>query len=76
MKTKVFLAMLAVAFSLSVTSCGGKKAANSENVDATKTEACCAGDSAKACCKNDSTKACCKGDSVKACCDSTKVEKK
>lgn len=63
MKTKLFLAALAVTFSLAMTSCGGNKAANAtDGVDstavacpATETAACCKADSA-AC---DTTKACC-----------------
>lgn len=78
MKTKLFLAAVAVAFSFAVTSCGNQKAANTE-VEATdavevveEAQAC---DSVKACCKDeaaacDSTKACCKdkeGCEKKAC---------
>ena len=37
MKTKLFLAAVAVAFSFAVTSCGNKKAANTE-VEATEVE--------------------------------------
>jgi hypothetical protein len=70
MKTKVFLAAVAVVFSLSVMSCGGKKAANTDATDTKAVEQC---DSTKACCKGDSA-ACCKGDSLKACAnDSTKA---
>ena len=70
MKTKLFLAAVVVAFSFAVTSCGNKKAANTE-VEATEVEvveeaqAC---DSAQACCKADSA-AC---DSTKACCKEKK----
>lgn len=70
MKTRVFLAV-ALVFSLTVMSCGNKKAAeaNSETTEqicdpaCTKAaEKCCAGDSA--CCANDSI---CKKDCDKAC---------
>ena len=64
MKTKLFLAAVAVAFSFAVTSCGHKKAANTE-VEATEVEVV---EEVQAC---DSTKACCKADSVA--CDSTKA---
>ena len=64
MKTKLFLAAVAVAFSFAVTSCGNKKAANTE-VEATEVEVV---EEVQAC---DSTKACCKADS--AACDSTKA---
>lgn len=39
MKTKVLLAAVAVAFSFAVTSCGNKKAADS---NATEADSCCA----------------------------------
>lgn len=68
MKTKLFLAAVAVAFSFAVTSCGNKKAADAEvaateEVAAVECEQQC--DSTKACCKAegeacDSTKVCCK----------------
>jgi hypothetical protein len=64
MKTKLFLAAVAVAFSFAVTSCGNKKAANTE-VEATEVEVV---EEVQAC---DSTKACCKADA--AACDSTKA---
>ncbi|WP_291528757.1 hypothetical protein [Bacteroides sp. UBA939] len=65
MKTKLFLAAVAVAFSFAVTSCGNKKAADAEvAAEATAVEQVQACDSAAA--------ACCKADST-ACCDSTKV---
>lgn len=69
MKTKLFLAAVAVAFSFAVTSCGNKQAANTEaegtEVEVTAVEGVQACDSVKACCKDeaaacDSTKACCK----------------
>ena len=79
MKTKLFLAAVAVAFSFAVTSCGNKKAAETEVVATDEVEvvegvqAC---DSTKACCKEetaacDSTKACCKDkqDCEKKACD-------
>ncbi|MDR0962107.1 MAG: hypothetical protein LBM62_06080 [Mediterranea sp.] len=60
MKTKVFLATLAVAFSLSITSCGGKKAGDNTVADTkAATEECCAAEGEKACCDADTTKACC-----------------
>lgn len=79
MKTKFFLAAVAVAFSFAMTSCGGNKTTNSESatdstsvaVETVEAAACCKGDSTvcdescnKAAC--DSTKACCKD---KAACD-------
>ena len=72
MKTKLFLAAVAVAFSFAVTSCGNKPAStevSAESVEVETVEAaapCCKSDSA-AC---DSTKACCKeeaGCEKKAC---------
>ena len=76
MKTKLFLAAVAVAFSFAVTSCGNKKAADTAAAEATgveSVEAVQACDSAKACCKADSA-AC---DSTKACCKENKAcEKK
>ncbi len=77
MKTKLFLAAVAVAFTFAVTSCGGKKAADAtSDADSTKIE-CCKQDSA-ACCKKDSA-ACCKMDSAACCkekgaCDQEKKE--
>ena len=78
MKTKLFLATVAVAFSFAVTSCGNKKAADTE-VTATEVEVveeAQVADSAQACCKADaaacdSTKACCKDkqDCEKKACD-------
>lgn len=73
MKTKLFLAAVAVTFSFAMTSCTGNKTANSEvAADSTAVEA------AATCCKSDSV-TCCKGDSAtcdksKAACDSTKKE--
>ncbi len=64
MKTKLFLAAVVVAFSFAVTSCGNKKAANTE-VEATEVEVV---EEAQVC---DSTKACCKAEA--AACDSTKA---
>ena len=65
MKTKLFLAAVAVAFSFAVTSCGNKKAAETEVV---ATDAVEVVEEAQAC---DSVQACCKADS--AACDSTKA---
>ena len=65
MKTKLFLAAVAVAFSFAVTSCGNKKAANTEVEVVEEAQAC---DSVQACCKADSA-AC---DSTKACCKEKK----
>ncbi|WP_455584962.1 hypothetical protein [Bacteroides sp.] len=68
MKTKLFLAAVAVAFSFALSSCGNKPAStevSSETVEVETVETaapCCKADSA-AC---DSTKACCKD---KACCE-------
>ncbi|MCI1684075.1 MAG: hypothetical protein LKI39_16205 [Bacteroides sp.] len=64
MKTKLFLAAVAVAFSFALTSCGNKKAASTEvAADSTAVAAQC--DSTKACCnKTDSTA-----------CDTTKCHK-
>ena len=82
MKTKLFLAAVAVAFSFAVTSCGNKKAAdaNAAGADsccATQTEQVC--DSAKACCQADSAvcpkAGCAKADCPKAACDSAKCDK-
>ncbi len=70
MKTKVFLAAMAVAFSFAVVSCGGKKAADTETADAT--EQC---DSTKACCQKD-TAACCKQDSTACCKEKGECDKK
>lgn len=65
MKTKFFLAAMAVAFSLTVVSCGNKKAADGATAaDSTAVEQVC--DSAKACCKSDSAAAC--SDTTKTCC--------
>lgn len=58
MKTKVLLATVAVAFSIALTSCGNKKAANA---DATASDSCCAAKSELVC---DSVKACCAADSA------------
>ncbi len=66
MKTKVLLAAVAVAFSFAVTSCGNKKAADS---NATEADSCCA--KTEQC---DFAKACCKG-ADSAACDSAKCEK-
>ena len=71
MKTKFFMAALAVAFTFAVSSCGNKKAAETtaaEAVEQVEAAACCQGDSTKACCQGDSTKTCCQADSTKACC--------
>ena len=54
MKTKVLLAAVAVAFSFAVTSCGNKKAADS---NATEADSCCAAKTEQVC---DSAKACCR----------------
>ena len=79
MKTKLFLAALAVSFSFALTSCGNKPANSEvtsetvevETVEAAATAPCCKADSA-AC---DSTKACCKD--KEACCkDKADSEKK
>lgn len=73
MKTKVLLAAVAVAFSFAVTSCGNKKAADS---NATEADSCCAAkteqvcDSAKACCQAADSAAC-----PKAACDGAKCDK-
>ncbi len=73
MKTKVLLAAVAVAFSFAVTSCGNKKAADS---NATEADSCCAAkteqvcDSAKACCQAANSAAC-----PKAACDGAKCDK-
>ena len=73
MKTKVLLAAVAVAFSFAVTSCGNKKAADS---NATEADSCCAAkteqvcDSAKACCQAADSTAC-----PKAACDGAKCDK-
>ena len=61
MKTKVLLAAVAVAFSFAVTSCGNKKAADS---NVTEADSCCAAQTEQVC---DSAKACCQADS--AACD-------
>ncbi len=72
MKTKVFLAAMAVAFSFAVVSCGGKKAADAQATDATEqcdsTKACCQQDSA-ACCKQDSTACCQEKEGCEKACD-------
>lgn len=63
MKTKLFLAAMAVTFSLAMISCGGNKAANAtDGVDSTAVEAACPAEAAT-CCKADSA-AC---DSAKTC---------
>ena len=77
MKTKVLLAAVAVAFSFAVTSCGNKKAADS---NVTEVDSCCAAKTEQVC---DSAKACCEGADSAACgsakcekaCDSAKCEK-
>ncbi|NDV57107.1 hypothetical protein [Bacteroides sp. 519] len=75
MKMKLFLAAVAVVFSMTVVSCGGntQKAATTETETRTE-QAPCAKDS-KECCKADSTE-CSKADST-ACCknDSTACTK-
>ena len=63
MKTKMFLATVAVAFSFTLTSCGNKHA-NSEVTEATETVEVEAVETIAPCCKGDS--AVC--DSMKACC--------
>ena len=73
MKTKVLLAAVAVAFSFALTSCGNKKAADS---NATGTDSCCAAKTEQAC---DSAKTCCQAADAatcpKAACDSAKCDK-
>lgn len=74
MKTKLFLAAVAVAFSFAVISCGNKPAntevaAESVEVETVEAAPCCKADSA-AC---DSTKACCK---EKAECEKKACDKK
>lgn len=61
MKSKVLLAAVAVAFSFAVTSCGNKKAADS---NATEVNSCCAAKTEQVC---NSDKACCKGGDSAAC---------
>ncbi len=61
MKTKVLLAAVAVAFSFAVTSCGNKKAADS---NATEADSCCAAKTEQVC---DSAKACCQAADSVAC---------
>lgn len=82
MRTKLFLAAVAVAFSFSLVSCGNKPASSevsSETVEVETVEAaapCCKADSA-ACDKAaacDSTKACCKDKA--ACKEKAACEKK
>lgn len=68
MKTKVLLTAVAVAFSFAVTSCGNKKAADS---NATESDSCCTAKTEQVC---DAAKTCCQAaDSVA--CDSTKCGK-
>ena len=62
------LAAVAVAFSFAVTSCGNKKAADS---NVTEVDSCCAAKTEQVC---DSAKACCEG-ADSAACDSAKCEK-
>ncbi len=70
---KIFIGCRAVAFSFAVTSCGNKKAADS---NATEADSCCAAkteqvcDSAKACCQAADSAAC-----PKAACDGAKCNK-
>ena len=61
MKTKVLLAAVAVAFSFAVTSCGNKKAADS---NVTEADSCCAAKTEQVC---DSAKACCQAADSAAC---------
>lgn len=73
MKTKVLLAVVTMAFSLAMTSCGNKKAA--EDNSPAKCEQVCG--ATKSCGKCDLEQTCCKKDST-ACCrkDSANCPKK
>lgn len=66
MKTKVLLAAVAVAFSFAVSSCGNKKAAETNGEAA---DSCCA---AKTALVSDSVATCCQSTQA-ASCDSTKA---
>lgn len=70
MKTKLFLAAVAVSFSFAMISCTGNKTANAGDAadsTAVTTVEAAAGD---ACCKKDTTVVC---DSTKACCNKEKA---